>query len=50
MLQERRNPTDGYVVVYDPLRTKWIVAEHVRGDDYVAVIAGSSLAQALDGM
>jgi len=38
------------VVVYDPLRTKWIVAEHVRGDDYVAVIAGSSLAQALDGM
>jgi hypothetical protein len=50
VLQEHRDPRDGYVVVYDPLSTEWIVAEHVKGDDYIAVIAGSSLAQALDGM
>ena len=50
VLQEHRNPTDGYVVVYDPLSTKWMVAEHVKGDDYVALIAGSSLAQALAGI
>ena len=50
VLQEHRDPRDGYVVVYDPLSTEWIVAEHVKGDDYIAVIAGSSLAQALDGI
>src|SRR5437899_7165223 len=50
VFQEHRDPIDGYVVVYDPLSTKWIVAEHVKGDHYVAVIAGASLAQAPDGM
>lgn len=50
VLQEYRNPTDGYVVVYDPLSKTWKVAEHVKGEDYIAVITGQSLAQALDGM
>lgn len=50
VLQERRKPTDGYVVVYDPLSKTWKVAEHVKGDDYIAVITGKSLARALDGM
>ena len=50
VLQERRKPTDGYVVVYDPLSKTWKVAEHVKGDDYIAVITGLTLAQALDGM
>jgi hypothetical protein len=50
VLQERPKPTDGFVVVYDPLSKSWNVAEHVKGDDYILVITGPSLAQALDGM
>jgi hypothetical protein len=50
VLQERHKPTDGYVVVYDPLSKTWKVAEHVKGEDYIAVITGPSLAQAFDGM
>lgn len=50
VLQERSKPTDGYVVVYDPLSKRWKVAEHVNGNDYIAVITGPSLARALVGM
>ena len=49
VLQERAKPTDGYVIVYDPLSGTWNVAEHWK-DDYIVTITGPSLAQALDGM
>jgi hypothetical protein len=50
VLQECRKPTEGYVIVYDPLSKSWNVAEHVKGGDYIVVITGPSLARALEGM
>jgi hypothetical protein len=51
VLQLSANPTDGYVVVYDPTALQqWGVAEHMQGDEYVLVIAAASLADALNGL
>jgi hypothetical protein len=50
VLQECGAPTEGYVVVYDPLKQTWGVAEHVRGADYILIAGASSLAEALEGM
>ena len=51
VLQLSVNPTDGYVVVYDPTaRQHWGVAEHLRGEEYVLVTAAASLADALNSM
>jgi hypothetical protein len=50
VLQERRKPTEGYVVVHDPLHSSWNVAEYVPGSDYKMVISGPSLAEALSGV
>jgi hypothetical protein len=51
VLQLSANPTDGYVVVYDPTAPHhWGVAEHVRGEEYVLVASGASLADALNTM
>jgi hypothetical protein len=49
VLQERRTP-DGYVVVFDPTRKAWGVAEHAADGGYTLVVFTSSLAGALSGM
>jgi len=50
VLQERDTPTEGYVIVYDPLKKTWGVAEHTGNNRYTLVISVSSLSEALDGM
>lgn len=50
VLQEHRKRTDGYVIVYDPLKNSWGVAEHVQGNDFRLVVSGPSLAEALSSM
>ena len=50
VLQERPNPSDGYVVVYDPTKGDWGVAEHSNDGNYVIVVSASSLAGALNSM
>jgi hypothetical protein len=50
VLQERRHPTEGYVIAYDSETQDWAVAEHVDGAMYRAVIASPTLAGALEGM
>lgn len=50
VLQERGTPTEGYVIVFDPLDNSWGVAEHTGNDLYVLVVSASSLSEALDGM
>lgn len=50
VLQERRTPTERYVVVYDPLKQTWGVAEHTGDNRYILVVSASSLSEALDGM
>jgi hypothetical protein len=49
VLQERRT-SDGYVVVYDPSRKTWGVADRGSDGDYTLIVSASSLAGALDGM
>jgi len=50
VLQERRIPTEGYVVVYDPATRYWGVGEHTGDADYTLIVSASSLAGALSGM
>jgi len=50
VLQERGTPTEGYVIVYDPLKKIWGVAEHTGNNRYTLVVSASSLSEALDGM
>lgn len=50
VLQECLKPTDGYVIVYDPLHSDWNVAEYVQGGHYRIVVSGPSLAEALSAM
>jgi hypothetical protein len=50
VLQERRPPADGYVVVYDTTTQCWGVAERVTGGDYLLVCGADSLATALSSM
>ena len=50
VLQVRGTPTEGYVIVYDPLKKTWGVAEHTGNNRYTLVVSASSLNEALDGM
>ena len=50
VLQERGTPTEGYVIVYDPLKKIWGVAEHTGNNRYILVVSAPSLSEALDGM
>lgn len=50
VLQERPTPTDGYVIVYDPMTRGWRVAEHTGDSGYTLVVSATSLAEALSGM
>jgi hypothetical protein len=50
VLQLSRKPTEAYRIVYDPLSKQWAVVEHVKDNEYVAIIFASSLAGALTAM
>jgi hypothetical protein len=50
VLQERGNPAEGHVIVYDAQFKSWAVAEHVSDGKFVAVVAAPTLAGALEGM
>ena len=49
VLQERRSPQEGYVIVYDPATSAWGVAEHADGR-FTLVASAPTLAGALSGM
>jgi hypothetical protein len=50
VLQERRTPSTGYVVVYDPATGAWGIAEHAGDDRFTLIVSAPSLAGALSGM
>ena len=50
VLQERSTPTEGYLIVYDPFKKTWGVAEHTVNNRYILVVSAPSLSEALDGM
>lgn len=50
VLQERHDPAEGYVVVYDPTRGDWGIAERGDGDNYVLVVSAQSMAEAINSM
>ena len=50
VLQERRDPAEGYVVVFDPSDSSWGVAEQAANQEFLLVVSGSSLQEALRGM
>ena len=50
VLTERKNPKEGYVIVYDPLERNWGVAEHHKDGKYILVVESETFEDALDDM
>lgn len=44
------NPPGNYLIAYDIFHKGWSVIESGSSNEYVQVVVGSSLAEALDGM
>ena len=50
VLHERRQPREGYVVVFDPLHSSWGIAEFTNDSKLTLVVSAPSFAKALEGM